>query len=357
MLALLASCAPKDPGLKDATKGFFYMGTAMNANHITGSDINGQNTVIKHFNAITPENCMKMEEIHPANGRYEFTIPDMFVEFGLKNKMFIHGHTLLWHSQCPAWFFLNEDGTQVSADELRNRIKEHVTTIVTRYKGKIDSWDVVNECVLDNGEMRPSKFYEILGEEFIEIAFQAAAEADPNCTLYLNDYNMTAPGKRDTYVRIIKNLQAKGIKIDGMGLQGHWGMTSPSLEAIQTSIDAFHNLGVKVSITELDMSILPRRVSTAAVEQNIEFSQELDPYKGNYPQELLHDWNYRMQQFFELFKVNADKLERVTVWGVSDNDTWHNNWPIEGRIDYSTLIDRNYQMKVVGHWLMQNYQN
>ena len=363
MAAALACCfscsAPKEkaePGLKDATKGYFYMGTALNGNHVIQSNPEATKAILQHFNAISPENCMKCIEIHPYKDVYEFTLPDAYVEFGLEHNMFIHGHTLIWHSQLAPWFCSNEDGSDVSPEELERRIVDHVTTIVSRYKGKIDSWDVVNECVLDNGEMRPTKFYQILGDRFIEIAFKAAAAADPDCELYLNDYNMTSHPKREKYVEIIKRLQAEGIKIDGMGLQGHWGLTSPSLDEIQKSIDMFADLGLKVSITELDMSILPGRMATAAVEQNWGSSnRSVDPYDGNFPQENVHDWNYRMQQFFQLFKDNAEKLERVTVWGVSDNDTWRNYIPITGRKDYATLLDRNYQIKPVDFWIMKNY--
>lgn len=348
--------AQPEKGIKDYTAKYFVLGTALNTDHIIGADVEGVNATKLHFNAISPENCLKPEEVHPYPGVYEWTIPDAYVEFGLENNMFIHGHTLVWHSQCPDWFFYDDNGEMVSYDVLKARLEEHIATIVGHYKGKINSWDVINESVLEGGVMRQSKWYQILGDDLFEIAFTAAAKADPDAELYLNDYGMTNPGRREKYVEIIKRLQSKGIKIDGMGLQGHWGLTSPSREEIQKSIDMFADLGLKVSISELDMSILPRRQgNTAAVELNYAYEQSLDPYKGNFPQEPLHDWNYRMQEFFEIFKANADKIERVTVWGVSDNDSWLNNWPIQGRYDYATLLTRKYQIKPVDFWIMKNY--
>ena len=365
-VALLSSCcncnchqsqAEQEPGLKDFTGKYFFLGTALNTDHIIGADIEGVQTTVKHFAAISPENCLKPEEVHPEEGRYEWTIPDAYVEFGQKHGMFIHGHTLVWHSQCPDWFFFDQNGDTASYDLLKQRLEDHIATIVGRYKGKIHSWDVINESVIEGGLQRQSKWYKILGDDLYEIAFAAAAKADPDAELYLNDYNMTDPGRRERYVEIIKRLQSKGIKIDGMGLQGHWHLTRPELSEIQKSIDMFAELGLKVSISELDMSILPRRQQqiTAAVDHNENFEQSLDPYKGNFPQEPLHDWNYRMQEFFQLFKDNADKIERVTVWGVTDQDSWLNNWPIQGRYDYATLITRNHRIKPVDYWIMKNY--
>ena len=342
-------------GLKDAIKDNFVIGTAVCNDFIIGADPRGTEACLQHFNSLSPENCLKAEEVHPADGVYEFTIPDEYVEFGMKNNMFIHGHALVWHSQCPDWFFENADGSTVSYDVLKARLEEHIATVMGRYKGKIKSWDVINESVLESGEMRPSKWYQILGDDLVEIAFEAAAKADPDCQLYLNDYNMTNPGKRAKYVEIIKRLQSKGIKIDGMGLQGHWGLTSPSLESIQETIDMFANLGVKVSITELDMSILPSVTNTAAVEQNFGYQKSLDPWDGKFPQEEMHDWNYRMQQFFQIFKDNASKIERVTVWGLTDDCSWRNYWPVVGRKDYATLLTRDYQIKPVDFWIMKNF--
>ena len=362
--ALMSSCCncgkeqkSETPGLKEYTNKYFYLGTALNTDHIIGADVEGVQTTEKHFAAISPENCLKPEEIHPFESVYEWTIADAYVDFGVRNNMFIHGHTLVWHSQCPDWFFYDEKGDTASYDLLKQRLEDHITTIVGHYKGKINSWDVINESVIEGGLQRQSMWYKILGDDLYEIAFSAAAKADPDVELYLNDYGMTNPGRRERYVEIIKRLQQKGIKIDGMGLQGHWGLESPSIEEIQTSIDMFANLGIKVSITELDMSILPRRQRgiTAAVDLNFQYEQSLDPYKGNFPQEPLHDWNYRMQQFFQLFKDNAEKIERVTVWGVCDQDSWLNNWPIVGRYDYATLITRNHRIKPVDFWIMKNY--
>lgn len=362
--ALLSSCCncsqeatDTTPALKDFTGKYFHLGAAINTDQIIGADVEGVATLEHHFASISPENCLKPEEVHPYENVYEWTIPDAYVELGERNHMFIHGHTLVWHSQCPDWFFFDQNGDTASYDLLKQRLEQHIATVVGRYKGRIHSWDVINESVIEGGVQRQSMWYKILGDDLYEIAFAAAAKADPEAKLYLNDYNMTNAGRRERYVEIIKRLQQKGIKIDGMGLQGHWHLTTPELDEIQKTIDMFAAVGVKVSISELDMSILPRRNRqiTAAVDAHEDFEQALDPYKGNFPQEPIHDWNYRMQQYFQLFKDNADKIERVTIWGVSDQDSWLNNWPIVGRYDYATLFTRNHRIKPIDFWIMKNY--
>lgn len=363
--ALLSSCCncaketttDTTPALKSFTDKYFYLGAAINTDHIIGADREGVATLEHHFSSISPENCLKPEEVHPSENVYEWTIQDAYVDLGERNKMFVHGHTLVWHSQCPDWFFFDEKGDTASYDLLKSRLESHIATVVGRYKGRIHSWDVINESVVEGGLQRQSMWYKILGDDLYEIAFSAAAKADPEAKLYLNDYNMTDAGRRERYVEIVKRLQSKGIKIDGMGMQGHWHLTRPEISEIQKTIDMFAEFGLKVSISELDMTILPRRQQgiTAAVDHNEAFEQSLDPYKGNFPQEPLHDWNYRMQEFFQLFKDNADKIERVTVWGVCDQDSWLNNWPIQGRYDYATLFTRNHHIKPVDFWIMKNY--
>ena len=219
-LGLITACtAPEEKGAKDVFAEHFYLGTALNEAQITGLDTKGVETIKKHFNSIVAENCMKSEEIHPEEGVYDFTLADKFVEFGEANDMFIIGHCLVWHSQLAKWFPYDDEGNFVTPDVLKERMKEHITTIVTRYKGRIHGWDVVNEAILEDGSYRKSPFYQILGEEFIPLAFQYAHEADPDAELYLNDYGMNNPGRRDTYVKIANELKARGLRIDGIGMR------------------------------------------------------------------------------------------------------------------------------------------
>src|SRR5690606_13602735 len=186
--------------LKDAFENRFGIGAAINDFQIMGRDPETMNVVKQHFNAIVAENCMKSGRIQPMEGEFQFDLADRFVQFGESNSMTIHGHTLIWHSQAPSWFFQDGSGKEVSREVLIQRMKDHIFTVVGRYKGKIKTWDVVNEAILDDGSFRKSKFYEIIGEDFIKLAFQFAHEADPNAELYYNDYSMANAGKREGVV-------------------------------------------------------------------------------------------------------------------------------------------------------------
>jgi endo-1,4-beta-xylanase len=234
-------------------------------------------------------------------------------------------------------------------------IKEHISTIVGRYKGRIHGWDVVNEAIMDDGSYRRSKFYEILGEEFIPLAFQFAHEADPDAELYYNDYSMFVPEKREEVVRLIKSLKEKGIRIDAVGMQGHIGMDYPQIEEFEKSLSAFSDAGVKVMITELDLTILPspRRNLGADISTNFEYQSEINPYKESLPDSVSKAWTKRMGDFFRLFLKHQDKITRVTLWGVSDGDSWRNFWPVPGRTDYPLLFDRNHNAKPIVNLIME----
>lgn len=355
VVALGASCSPlqsqvKDVqavGLKDAYADKFYIGTALNLNQIWERNETAVAVVRKHFNSLVAENCMKSMHMQPKEGEFYFKDADKFVEFGEKNNMHIVGHTLIWHSQAPRWFFVDESGADVSREVLIERMKTHIHTVVSRYKGRIHGWDVVNEAILDNGEYRKSKFYEIIGEDFIPLAFQFAQEADPDVELYYNDYSTAIPAKRDGIVRMTKKLQDAGIKIDGLGMQEHHGLTHASLEETEKTINAFGDLGVKVMVTEMDISVLPhaRRHVGAELTDTSSYNRSLDPYQDNLPEDKMDELGKRYVDFFRLYLKHQDKISRVTLWGVGDGDSWKNNWPIPGRTDYPLLFDRNYEPK------------
>ena len=346
-LALIAAgCTTQAPqGVKDAFEGKFHIGAALNAWEITGMDTTGVELVKKHFNSIVAENCMKSEEIHPEENVYNFELADKFVEFGEANDMFIIGHCLIWHSQLAKWFPYDENGNYVTPEVLKQRMKDHITTIMTRYKGRIHGYDVVNEAIIEDGSYRISPFYEILGEEFIPWAFECAHAADPDAELYLNDYGMNVPGRRDTYVKVINQLKERGLRIDAIGMQGHMGMDYPTVEEFETSLLAFAGTGVNVMITEWDMSALPTVNMGANVTDWAEYRKQLDPYTDGLPEDVAAQWNARMKSFMDLFLKHSDVITRVTAWGVSDEDSWKNGWPIPGRTDYCLLFDRNHEPK------------
>lgn len=349
--AFVAACGNQkatvveEPSLKDAVGDKFLMGVALNVNQSSGVDTSSIKLVKQHFNSIVAENCMKCEVIHPEEDRYDFTLADQFVSFGEKNGMAVIGHCLIWHSQLAPWFCVDEKGNNVTPEVLKQRMKDHITTIVTRYKGRIKGWDVVNEAILEDGSYRKSKFYEILGEEFIPLAFQYAHEADPDAELYYNDYAMNMPGKREGVVKLVSSLKEKGIRIDAVGMQGHMGMDYPDINEFEQSIVAFAGTGVKVMVTEWDMSALPTVKQSANISDTVAYQKMLNPYPETLPDSVSKAWNNRMKQFFGLFKKHADVISRVTAWGVSDSDSWKNDFPVKGRHDYPLLFDRNYQPK------------
>lgn len=335
--------------LKEAAEGIFKIGTALNERQLNGGDPKALEITRQHFNAIVAENCMKSGRIQPIEGEFVWEHADRFVEFGEANGMEINGHTLIWHSQAPRWFFVDDNGDDISKEVLIQRMKTHINTLVGRYKGRVHTWDVVNEAILDDGSWRKSKFYEILGEDFVKIAFELAHDADPEARLYYNDYSMAMPGKREGVVAMVKKLQDEGVKIDGIGMQGHVGLEYPSLEEFEKSIQAFSQLGVEVMITEMDVSALPNpnQHQGAEISDAIAYQRQFNPYTEGLPESIQQVFNERYMDFFRLFLKYQNEISRVTFWGVTDGHSWKNNFPVRGRTDYPLLFDRNYQAKSV----------
>lgn len=335
--------------LKEAFSGIFYIGTAMNTPQITGENTEARAVIAKHFSSIVAENCMKSGLIQPEEGKFDFTLADQFIEYGEANGMHIIGHTLIWHSQAPRWFFVDDQGNDVSPDVLAERMKTHIYTVVGRYKGRVHGWDVVNEAIEDDGSWRNSKFYQILGKDFVRLAFEYAREADPGAELYYNDYSMANPGRRQGVIDMVKDLQEQGVKVDGIGMQAHVSLDYPTIDDYETSILAFSALGAKVMITEMDISVLPfpTRDAGANVGMNIAYDTVLNPYAESLPDSISNALTDRYVDFFELFLAHQDKISRVTFWGVNDGQSWKNNWPVRGRTDYPLIFDRNYQPKPV----------
>lgn len=334
-----------EPALKDVFKDKFMIGSAINQYQVAGEDTAATDLVKKHFNTVVAENVMKSEEINPNKGVYDWERADQFVDWGNENGMFVVGHCLIWHSQLAKWFVYDDDGNYVSPDILRQRMHDYITAVVSRYKGKVKGWDVVNEAIMDDGSYRHSPFYEILGEEYIPLAFLYANEADPNAELYINDYGMNHPGKRDKYVEIVNNLKKQGLRIDGIGMQAHMGMDYPDFDEFEKSIESFASTGCDVMITELDMSALPTITESADVSESAALNINMNPYPDGLPVEVDSLWNQRMSTVMEILLKHSDVISRVNFWGVTDGDSWKNSWPMKGRKEYPLLFDRDYQMK------------
>lgn len=333
--------------LAEATKGKFLMGVAVNMPQVNGADPIQTEQIRTEFSTIVAENCMKPGPIHPEENRYFWDDADKVVAFGEKNKQVVTGHCLIWHSQLPAWFFKDSTGADVTPEVLKARMRTHIHAVVGRYKGRILGWDVVNEAFEDNGTYRKSKFFKILGKDFIKYAFQYAHEADPNVELYYNDYNVETPSKGDAIAQLVKELKEAGCRIDAVGSQSHMHMDSPSLTNIENSIKKMRDVGVKVLITEWDISILPSAYSGANISTQIGYAEKMDPYRNGVPDSVMLKWNKRMMDVFGMFVKYSDVVDRVTVWGLNDQGTWLNNFPIRGRMDYPVLFDRNNNRKAV----------
>jgi endo-1,4-beta-xylanase len=355
----LSSCKKNEPGLKDAFSDDFLIGTCMNAVQINGSDTKAKPFIAANFNTLTAENAMKWENIHPKPDKYDFTVADSIVNFAIANSMFVVGHVLVWHSQTPAWVFQDSLGNPLSRDALISRMKEHIFTVVGHFKGKVNGWDVVNEAFNEDGTLRKSKWFEIIGEDYIRLAFEFANAADPGAELYYNDYNNELPAKREGIIPIINDLKQKGLKIDGMGIQGHWHLDSPALSVIDESIGKYAAMGLKVMITEMEVNVLPTppEVYGADVSQQARYLETLNPYSTGLPDSVSTQLAKRYADLFRVLMKHKDAVTRVTFWGVHDGYSWKNDWPIIGRTNYPLLFDRNYNPKPAFYSVIKTAKN
>ena len=334
--------------LKDVFASDFMMGTALNWRQIYGRSSACEMALIqRHFNVVTPENVLKWQRVHLKPGVFDFDASDAFVELAEANAMSVVGHTLVWHQQTPEWVFEDTEGQPLDRAALLLRMKEHISTVVGRYKGRIGGWDVVNEAVDGDGTLRKTKWLEIIGPDFIAKAFEYAHAADPDAALYYNDYDMWKQDKRDGVVKLVKDLKAQGLRVDGIGMQGHWGLDYPPLNEIEDSLNAYAALGVKVMITEMEITVLPSAWNDrgADITKSYELQEKLNPYAEGLPEAMQMKLAVRYAEFFKLFVEHADAINRVTFWGVQDGNSWRNYWPVKGRTDYPLVFDRQCQPK------------
>ena len=337
----------QQPSLKDAYKNDFKIGVALNSAQIFETDTVGDAIVKAQFNSISPENILKWEVVHPQPDTYDFKASDAYVAFGEKNQMFTIGHNLVWHSQVPKWVFEHPDGTFVTRKELLKRMQDHIKTVVGRYKGRIKGWDVVNEALNEDGTLRQSLWYKIIGPDYLVEAFKAAHKADPQAELYYNDYSLENEPKRNGAVALIKKLQAAGCHVTGIGSQEHDNLEWPTTDQVDATFNAFAALGVKVMVTELDIDVLPQAATNggADVGQTAASQPNLNPYADGLPDAVQKQLADRYASLFATFLKHKDVVTRVTFWNVTDGDSWKNNWPVRGRKNYPLLFDRQGQPK------------
>lgn len=315
-------------GLKDfyTPADYFDVGVAIPASFVDNAAKVG--LIRRHFNSITAENDMKWTSIQPTEGTFTYTNADKIVAFAQANGMKVRGHCLCWHNQVPSWVF--KDGTATASKELvLQRLKTHITTVVNHFKGKVYAWDVVNEAIDDGSSVyRNSQWYSICGEDYIIEAFKAARTADPDAKLFYNDYTAIDPVKRDKIYSLLAKLKDQNL-VDGVGLQGHWNLNYPSNTLINGAFNKYSSLGVEIQITEMDVSV---------------YASSSDP-ESDYTETISQQLASAYGRYFTAFRTFREAVTSVTFWGLADDHTWLDNFPVTGRKNYPLLFDENLYPK------------
>ena len=333
----------EDPtGYKDTYKDYFTVGVAVNIRNVSDAD---QIALIKkNFNSITAENDMKVVSLQPREGEWNWENADKIANFCRENGIPLRGHTLCWHSQFADWMFVDEKGNDVSKEVFYERLRNHIHTVVNRYKDVVYCWDVVNEAMADGdgrrspwmreepNPYRQSRHYKLCGDEFIAKAFEFAHEADPNALLFYNDYNAADPAKRDRIYNMVKKMKDAGVPIHGIGMQGHYNIYGPSNENIEEAIEKYAEIVDHIHFTELDIRI------NEEMGGGLQFSRG---QAGEVPAyvKTMHEAKYA--DLFRILRKHKDVVKNVTFWNLSDRDSWlgANNYPLP--------FDREYKPKNV----------
>lgn len=343
--------------LKSAYANDFLVGVAVSHSFIERNDTRCLNLISEQFSAVSPEDVMKPETIHPAPDVWNFKKGDEYCKFAKDNSLKALGHTLTWHNQTPDFFWLNADGSVRTKEQMEATLVEYIEKTVTHFKGKVYAWDVVNEIMGEDGQYRSDKgwekYYPGNLDDLVALAFKTAHRCDPDAELYYNDYNMWRQTKVDGVVRMVKMLQSKGIRIDGVGVQAHWGLNYPSVKDVEKTIDRLHDLGVKVMITEFDIDMLPfskegQMTGKAMFDpalQREEFMRYLNPYADGLPADVDKEIADRYEELMQTIWNKREKIARVTFWGLHDGVSWKNDYPIPNRTNYPLLFDRNLNKK------------
>jgi endo-1,4-beta-xylanase len=313
--------------------GDFHLGAALESTNYLNPTHTHYN-LLRHFNVLVLGNGMKQDAMQPSEGRFSWTQGDALVDFAARNNKLVRGHTLIWHNQVPSWFFQGSGPNGLSSKEqLYTRMERHIREVAGRYSGKIHTWDVVNEVIADDGSLRDSRYLQIAGShEYIANAFRWAHEADPHALLCLNDYGIEAAGaKQDGFYNLLKTLLDEGVPVHVAGIQAHISIAWPTVADLRQTIRRLASLGVKVQITELDVSIYAN---------SGEARKRAD-------REILLEQAFKYRALFEMFREEArlGNLDMVVVWGLSDIETWLNNHPVPGRTDHPLFFGKDLKAK------------
>jgi endo-1,4-beta-xylanase len=335
--------------LRKAFASDFLVGVALNTSQVDGRNGKAGEIAAKQFSSVTPENDMKWQSLHPQPDVYQFQSADAYAEFAAKHDMKLIAHNLVWHSQTPDWVFQGENGQPATREQLLKRMHDHILTVAGRYRGKVKGWDVVNEALSDGGPdiLRDSPWRRIIGDDFLDYAFRFAREADPKAELYYNDYGLENERKRSNCVKLLRGLIARGVPIDGVGTQSHFGLDHPSLDEVEKTIKDLSGLGLKVMVTELDVDVLPSHgeAGNADISRHEKGDDSLNPYVSGLPDDVQEKLARRYVDLFKIYLRYRKSVTRVTLWGLDDGESWLNGFPIGGRTNYPLLISRDLKPK------------
>jgi endo-1,4-beta-xylanase len=340
----ICACGPKFAGfgerygkvinmqkLKDKYKDYFKVGVAVSHRTIKSH----RDIITEHFNTITCENEMKFSSLTMEEGKYNFSYADQIYDFAIKNDLEVRGHTFVWHNQTPEWAFLGVD-----KEQLMKRIKSHIATVGGRYKNQVFCWDLINEAIEDKKDqiLRHTKWLEFLGERYMDDVFRMAKEILPDKQLFYNDYNEANPDKRVKIHRTIKDMLERGVPIDGIGLQCHSNIYGPTAEELKRSLELYAELGLRIHVTEMDISLFEFQDHSKIDKPSAELLEKQAKVYGD---------------FFRIFREYKDNIDNVTLWGVADDATWLDNFPVRNRKNWPLLFDENHNPKEAFYRIME----
>jgi endo-1,4-beta-xylanase len=329
--------------LRRAAGDRMLIGAAIGARSLDRRELTS--LLAEQFSSVTAENEMKPISLHRVRGTFTFGPADRIVAFAAAHDLRVIGHTLCWHSQAPQWLFQDNAGRPLRREAALTNLRTHIDGVAKHFRGRVKGWDVVNEAINDGAEpyLRNTPAHRAIGDDYVLKAFEFAHAADPDAELYYNDYGIDVGAKRDRALRLIRQIKEAGLRIDAVGIQGHWALQSPPLADIERGIQAFINERVNVMITEMDIDVLPRNRAIGA-DVNATERQGSDPYRAGLPDDVQRSLADRYGALFAMF-MRHRQITRVTLWGVGDGDSWLNNFPVRGRTNHPLLFDRQLRPK------------
>jgi endo-1,4-beta-xylanase len=333
-------------GLKDAWQHAFRVGAAVSGAVLCQRQ--ARKIIDRHFSSLTPENAMKFGVIHPEEDRWNWEEADRIADFARRMEIPLRGHTIIWHNQNPEWLFRDRDGG-VSKNRLFRRLEDHIAAITGRYNNAVYAWDVLNEVIdVEKGSedgFRQSEWYKTGGREIYEFAFKTMGGASPGARLFYNDYNNEQGKKLETTIRFLAELLDKGLPLHGVGIQGHWNYKYPDTLTLRDAIERYAALGLEIELTEVDISVY-------APDEGAEAKS----FYAKMPEDRARQ---QAERYRDIFRIAADypAVKNITTWGIADNHTWLDNFPVPGRKNWPLLFDTKYRYKGVVPCLVETGLN